>query len=458
MTGPASGNTLTFLGGAGTVTGSKYLVQLGRTRLLIDCGLFQGYKHLRERNWTELPVAAQTIDAVLLTHAHLDHSGWLPALVKRGFRGPIFSTAATRDLAAILLPDSGWLQEEEACYAAKRGYSKHDPPMPLYTRPEAERALEFFRPERAREEFAPAKGVRARFIPAGHILGAASVRLEWAGGSLLVSGDLGRDDDSLMKPPDPPPAAKTVLLESTYGDRRHDPEPPETTLGAVINCTAARGGVVIIPAFAVGRAQTLLYLLWRLKRRRAIPDLPVYLNSPMAIDATELLTKHPRQHRLTAEECAATCRSAAMVRDAEASKALNRLDRPAILIAASGMATGGRVLHHLKAYGPDAKNTILLAGYQAGGTRGADLAAGARSLRVHGERVAINAEVVTMHSLSAHADAAGLEGWAASLPEPPAALWLVHSEPAAAEALRRRVAERTGWTARIAEPGATVPL
>lgn len=451
------GATLTFLGGAQTVTGSKYLLQHGRARILLDCGLFQGFKHLRERNWAEPPFNPAQLDAVILSHAHLDHSGWIPALVKRGFRGRVWCSAASRDLCGILLPDSGWLQEEEARYAEKHGFSKHSPPRPLYTKEEAERSLKYLHPVPFDAEFAPAEGLRAKLLPAGHLPGAALVRVEWEGGSLLFSGDLGRDDDPLLRPPVARPEAGALLLESTYGDRLHEDAHPEKTLGEVIRRTARRGGITLIPAFAVGRAQVLLHLLWRLKRRRAIPNLPVYLNSPMAIAATRMLLNHPGSLRVPPAECEQAWEAAIAVETVEESKALNKLATPAIIIAASGMATGGRVLHHLKAFGPGAKHTILLAGFQAGGTRGADLAAGARTLKIHGAAIPINAEVVQLHTLSAHADAAGLTAWARA-GERPEQLWLVHGEPAAAEALRKRIAGETGWSPRVAEAGATIEL
>ena len=442
---------LTFLGGAGTVTGSKYLLEHKGRRVLVDCGLFQGLKQLRLRNWEPLPVDAASIDAVVLTHAHIDHSGYLPALARQGFRGPVFATEATRDLAALMLPDSGHLQEEDAEFANRHGFSKHHPALPLYTEEDGRRVLRQFRPRAYGEAFEPVPGVQVRFSQAGHILGAASVHVSWDGGSLLFSGDLGRDDDLLMRPPEPPPAADGVLLESTYGDRLHEPEDPATLLAQVVNRTAARGGIVVVPAFAVGRAQALLHLLARLKEERRIPDLPVFLNSPMAADVTEIYHRHHGEHRLDDAQCRRMCEAARIVNTVEESRKLNDLRFPAVIVSASGMATGGRVVHHLKAFAPDRRNTILLAGYQAAGTRGAALAAGAREVKIHGEHVPVRAEVVTLGSLSAHADRGELLRWVGKLPRPPKRVFVTHGEPVAADSLRQAIEESHGWPCTVPE-------
>jgi metallo-beta-lactamase family protein len=442
---------LTFMGAAGTVTGSKYLLEHEGRRVLVDCGLFQGLKQLRLRNWDAFPLAAKEIDAVVLTHAHIDHSGYLPALARQGFRGPVYSTEATRDLCALMLPDSGHLQEEDALYANKHGFSKHHPALPLYTEEDGRRVLKMFRPRPQGEAFEAIPGVRMRFSRAGHILGAASVHVNWDGQSLLFSGDLGRDDDVLMLPPEPPPAADILVVESTYGDRSHEDSDPATLLAETVNRTAARGGVVVVPAFAVGRAQALLYLLAKLKEERRIPDLPVFLNSPMAADATEIFHRHAGEHRLDAQQCRRMCQSARVINTVEESRKLNEMRFPAVIVSASGMATGGRVVHHLKAFAPDHRNTILLAGYQAAGTRGAALAAGAREVKIHGEHVTVRAEVVTLGSLSAHADRGELLRWVGKLPRPPKRVFVTHGEPVAADSLRQAIEESHGWPCTVPE-------
>lgn len=449
---------LTFLGAAGTVTGSKYLLEHGGRRLLVDCGLFQGLKQLRLRNWDPFPLPPDQIDAVVLTHAHIDHSGFLPALARQGFKGRVFATEATQDLAGLLLPDSGHLQEEDAEYANRHGFSKHHPALPLYTEEDGRRALRLFQHRGYGEAFEPIPGVTMRFAPAGHILGAASVQLSWDGGTALFSGDLGRDDDLLMRPPAPPTAAAYVVMESTYGDREHVQEDAATLLADTVNRTAARGGVVLVPAFAVGRAQALLHLLATLKAEKRIPDLPLFLNSPMAADVTALYHKHRSQHRLDEAQCRRMCHAARIVNTVEESRRLNDLRFPGVIVSASGMATGGRVVHHLKAFAPDRRNTVLLAGYQAAGTRGAALAAGAREIKIHGGHVPVRAEVVSLGSLSAHADRGELLRWAGQLPRPPRRVFLTHGEPVAADSLRQAIEERHGWPCTVAEHLQSVEL
>lgn len=350
-----------FLGGTGTVTGSKYLLDHGGRQLLVDCGLFQGLKQLRLRNWDAMPIKAAQIDAVLLTHAHLDHSGFVPRLVKLGFKGPVYCTAATRELCELLLPDSGRLQEEEAAFANRHGHSRHRPALPLYTEEDARRALERFEVLEFDRDHAAWPGWTWRLRRAGHILGASSVHIGWGGGSILFSGDLGRSDDLVMRSPAPPDAADYVVVESTYGDRKHREGDVLVELGTIISRTAARGGMVVIPAFAVGRAQQLLHCIHLLKEAGRIPAMPVYLNSPMAADATRIYRHHRDEHRLDDDHCAALYREVKIVNTVEESKALNDLRFPSIIVSASGMATGGRVLHHLKAYAPDPRNTILFA-------------------------------------------------------------------------------------------------
>jgi metallo-beta-lactamase family protein len=443
---------ITFLGAAGTVTGSKYLLEHKGKRVLIDCGLFQGYKQLRLRNWQGLPFAPEQLDAVVLTHAHLDHSGYLPALVRDGYRGPVYATEATGALATILLPDSGHLQEEEAEYANRRGFSKHQPALPLYTQADAERALESFRalPFHTAHEVVPGLSVQLR--PAGHILGAATVEVMAGGITLVCSGDLGRMHDPIMMPPEPVKQADYLLVESTYGDRRHPVEDPEAVLAEVINRTTARHGVTIIPSFAVERAQALMYFIYRLKQAGKIPrNLPVYLNSPMATDVTAVYHQFRASHKLSPEECEGMCHVAQIVRSVEESKRLNEIREPAVIIAASGMATGGRVLHHLKAFAPNPRNTLLFSGFQAGGTRGALIVGGATSVRVHGEEVPIRAEVVALEHLSAHADADEIMQWLRGFEKAPRHTFVVHGEPSASDTLRRRISVELHWEVSVAE-------
>ncbi len=442
---------LSFYGATQTVTGSRYLVTCGQRRVLVDCGLFQGYKHLRLKNWGRLPFAIDSVDAVLLTHAHLDHSGYLPLFVRSGFKGPIYATAATRELCGILLPDSGHLQEEQAQFANRHGFSKHTPALPLYTQKDAIACLKRFRTVAFDEPFEPAPGVTARLSHAGHLLGAASVRMQCDGTSVLFSGDVGRPNDLLMRPPAAPARADYVVIESTYGDRAHPADDPLPELREVIRRTHQRGGIVLIPTFAVGRAQLLLWLIARLKSAGDIPDLPVYLDSPMAIDATEMLGRYAAEHRLCADDTGAIGRVAALIRTAEESKGLDRIREPAIILAASGMATGGRVVHHLKVFSGDERNTILFSGFQAGGTRGASMVAGARTVRIHGESVVVRAEVAQLQSASAHADADELIAWLRQLPAAPRQVFVTHGEPLASDALRQRIEADLGWQVSVPE-------
>ena len=445
------GMSLRFLGATGTVTGSRYLVEAAGRRVLVDCGLFQGFKVLRERNWAPFPVEPASIDAAVLTHAHLDHSGYLPALAANGFKGAVHCTAGTRDLCGLLLPDSAHLLEEEAEYAARKGYSKHAVPKPLYTERQAQLALRRLSPHSFDTDVEVVPGVSVRFHRAGHIVGAAHLGITAAGRRLHFSGDVGRPVDPMMKPPSPLPACDVLVCESTYGDRRHAPVDAEAELSPILRRVLARRGVVVIPAFAIGRAQALLLSVSRLRQRGEIPDVPVYLNSPMAVDATRLYHAHHDEHRITDAECDAMFALATFVNSVEESKALNRRKGPMIIISASGMATGGRVLHHLEAFGPGEKNAILLAGYQAGGTRGAALAGGATHLRMFGREIPIRAEVVQLQALSGHADADELLAWLRTAPSAPACVYVTHGEPAAADTLRARIEHELGWHARVPE-------
>ncbi len=448
-----------FLGATGTVTGSKYLLRHEGATLMVDCGLFQGYKQLRLRNWDPLPVVPSTVDALILTHAHLDHTGYLPLLVKQGFRGKVFCTQATRELCSIMLPDSGHLQEEEAAYANRHGFSKHKPAAPLYTEADARQALKLIEPIDFLQPWSPAPGFKARLTPSGHMMGSAFVRIEGGGRSILFTGDLGRPNDLVLKPPMPMPGADYLVTESTYGDRLHEPVDVLAQLAQVIKRTAARGGVLVIPSFAVGRAQTLMYCIHLLKQRGAIPQqLPVFLNSPMAADATDVYWRHRDQHRLGQEECAAMCHAAQIINTADESRALNERRGPMVIIAASGMATGGRVVHHLKAFAPDWRNTILLTSFQAGGTRGAAMVGGARTIRIHGQDVPVRAEVAVLGNLSGHADADEILAWLRGFERPPLKSFITHGEPPAADALRQRMERELGWTCQVPEYLETVEL
>jgi metallo-beta-lactamase family protein len=449
---------LTFLGATGTVTGSKYLLRSGTATLLIDCGLFQGLKALRLRNWAPPPVAPKDVDAVVLTHAHLDHSGYLPRFIGQKFAGPVHSSFGTRDVCGILLPDSGHLQEEEARYANKRGFAKHKPALPLYTEEQARQSLKRFSPVPFRKETLIAGGLRLTVQPAGHILGASIAVLRAGGTKVVFSGDLGRMRDPIMHPPSRVEEADYLVVESTYGNRRHGDVDPEEELRAHLARALSRNGVVVMPAFAVGRAQTLLYLISRLKARRAIPDVPIYLNSPMAINATRLYHEHMAEHRLSDEECEAAHSVAQMVNTADDSRALNARGGPMVIISASGMATGGRVLHHLKAFAPDARNMIVLPGFQAAGTRGAALAGGAAELKIHGGYVPVRAEVVKMDSMSAHADYTEILEWLRGFERPPRRTFVTHGEPAAADEMRRRIEETLGWAVSVPEYGEKAAL
>jgi metallo-beta-lactamase family protein len=450
---------LTFLGAAGTVTGSKYLLERQGHRILIDCGLFQGFKSLRLKNWARLPVEPRSIAAVVLTHAHLDHSGYIPLLVKQGFRGPIYCTESTRQLCEILLPDSGHLQENDADFANRHRFSKHKPALPLYTQDDAERSLHYLKSVRFGETVKLPGGAAARWRRAGHILGAASVQIDWDSVATVFSGDVGRFNDPMMVDPTTIADADYLLVESTYGDRLHSKADPEDALGEIINRTVHRGGTVVVPAFAVGRAQSILFHVQNLRAAGRLPaTVPVFLDSPMAIDASDIFCANMADHRLSVAQCQKFQSGVRYVRDAEESKQLTASPMPKVIISASGMATGGRVLHHLKQYAPDTRSTILFTGFQAGGTRGAAMVAGAQSVKIHGSYVPVRAEVKNLDMLSAHADSDELMRWLRGFKKAPRRTFVTHGEPLAADTFRHRIEEELGWDCLVPEQGQAVTL
>jgi metallo-beta-lactamase family protein len=459
--------TLTFLGAAGTVTGSRFLVEVAGTRVLVDCGLFQGLKELRERNRAPFPVDPRSIDAVVLTHAHIDHVGYLPALVRDGFRGDVSCTSGTAALARIVLPDAGHLQEEEAAYANRKGFSKHRPAVPLFTEADAIRSLQRLAPLAFAEEREVAPGLHLTLRPAGHILGSstATLRIESPGGRRIVfSGDLGRGQHPLLGPPAAIGEADVVVVESTYGDEDHDDHDPGAVLADAITRTAARGGSVVIPAFAVDRTEVVLHHLRVLVEAGRIPRLPVYVDSPMALAAlrvyrdaisrgdADIDPAHARRSPLVEDG------TVTEVRDVEESKALAGIRYPVIIVSASGMATGGRVLHHLSRMLPDRRNTVVLVGFQAAGTRGRLLRDGATAIKMLGRYVPVRAEVIDVRGLSVHAGASELVQWLRTVAPDPEAVYVVHGEPAASRALQQRVGSELGWTAAVPRQGERVRL
>jgi metallo-beta-lactamase family protein len=445
---------ITFLGAAGTVTGSKYLVETNGKRLLVDCGLFQGGKELRLRNWDHLPQDPGTFNWAVLTHAHIDHTGYLPRLVSDGYKGPIYADAATIELCNYLLPDSARLQEEDAENAAKGGYSKHAKPLPLYTEEEAMAALKHFQemPRTGAFQISPEFTVRPH--DAGHILGSSSLELTITenGKSFVVlfSGDIGRYGQPILKDPETPPRADYLLCESTYGDRDHPSDPNYDQLADVINRVAKRGGVIVVPAFAVDRTQLLTYVIGQLQAQNRIPALPIYVDSPMANSVTDLYRKHHEDHGavFTQKEAAGdplNSISVHAVRTVDESKKISAINTPCIIISASGMATGGRVLFHLARRLPDARNAVLFCGFQAEGTRGRALLEGAKTLRIHGEDVVVKAEVVDLPQFSAHAGKSELMRWLTGMPAPPRMTFIVHGEPAASIALESAIQSAFKW-------------
>ena len=459
---------LTFLGAAGVVSGSRHLLEAGGSRVLFDCGLFQGEKNLRERNWRPLGVPAASVDAVVLTHAHIDHSGWLPRLVKEGFRGRILATPATADLLPILLYDSAKCQAEDASYANRHGYSKHHPALPLYEEHDVTAALRLVQTGPRGVWFEPAAGIRCRYHDAGHMLGSSFVEVEAlsepesAPVRIVFSGDVGRYDAPLYNDPAPPPPCDYLVCESTYGDRDHPAIRPLDDLEAATKEAIARGGMMLVASFAVGRCQQLVYLLRTLMGAGRIPEIPVWIDSPMAVDATEVFRRHVAEHDFSEAVMEGVAESLAspfvrMAKTANESKAINAHDGPGIVIASSGMMNGGRILHHLAQRLPDPTTTVLVAGFQAIGTRGRSLIDGARSLRIHGRDIPVRAAVRRVDALSGHADRGEIARWLTGLPAPKST-FLVHGEPPAARGMADSLREKFGWNVTVPAIGDTVNL
>ncbi|MBN22035.1 MAG: MBL fold metallo-hydrolase [Bdellovibrionaceae bacterium] len=443
-----------FVGGTGTVTGSKYLLTHQKGQILVDCGLFQGLKNLRLKNWEEPPFDPSAIQAVILTHAHIDHSGYIPLLVKKGFRGKIYCTSATFELCKILLPDAGYLQEEEAKYMNRHRLSKHDPALPLFDEEDAKESLGYFSPVEYHDWIDLfGEDFQFRFGKAGHILGASFVEVNVNKKRLVFSGDLGRPHDLVMNPPETPEACDVLVVESTYGDRLHQKEDPLEKVASIIRSTVKARGSVVVPAFAVGRTQQLLYILYRLKKEKRIPDIPIFLNSPMATSATEVFCQFVEEHRLSVEECRGLSHVAQIVRSPEESKALNEREGPMIIVSASGMATGGRVVHHLKRFLLEKESTILFTGFQAMGTRGAALVTGKDMIKIHGQYIPVRARVENINSLSAHADYQEIISWLKGFSRAPKMTFVTHGEPGASDALRLRIQDEMKWNCFVPEMG-----
>ncbi len=458
--------TLQFLGAAGTVTGSKHLIETGKRRILLDCGLFQGLKALRLRNWARLPFDPKALDAVVLSHAHVDHSGALPLLVRQGFRGRIFCTHGTRDLLHVMLPDAAFLQEEEARQANRKGWSRHHPALPLYTREDAEAVFRLLESKPYGKSFPVTDGVMACFRQAGHILGSAITELRLEGSrpvSLVYSGDLGRWDQPILKDPELVSEADVLLIESTYGNRVHAVD-PEEGLARIVREAVQRGGALLIPAFAVGRTQILIWMLDKLEKAGRIPRLPAFLDSPMASKVSAITCRHAAEHdedmrkAMDRGDCPICAGRFAYLETPEESKALNRREGPFILIAGSGMATGGRILHHLEQRLADPRTTVLLSGFQSAGTRGRALQEGVEFLKMHGRLIPVKAKVEILDGLSAHADRDGILRWLSGFRTPPKKTYIVHGEAEAAEALALSIRGRLGWTVEVARDAEHVAL
>ncbi len=440
--------TLQFLGAAQTVTGSRFLLHIDGKRLLIDCGLFQGGRVLRERNWGPFPTPPEDLDGVILTHAHIDHSGYLPRLIKEGFGGPVYCTPATADLLSLLLPDSGYLQERDAAFANKKKYSRHDPALPLYTEAEARKVLKYLKTVPYHQLSRLSDCLSFEYLHAGHILGSAMIRLNYKGKGaetlLCSTGDLGRSHQPVIKDPETIERADYLLLESTYGDRVHEKHDILSYLQTLIEQVVQSGGSLIIPAFAIGRSQNVLYFLRQLEEAGRIPVLPIFLDSPMAVRAVSVYCSHLDEHdfemeSLMAEACVLETGSVRMVKTTEESKALNQFKDPCVIISASGNLAGGRILHHLKSRLSDPRNTVLFVGYQPEGSLGRLISEGKKEVKIHGKRIAVKARIESLDGLSAHADSEEILEWMSHLKHPPSRIFLVHGEPEAQESLKGKL-------------------
>ncbi|SFA92726.1 metallo-beta-lactamase family protein [Flavobacterium swingsii] len=447
-----------FLGGAGTVTGSKTLVESNGIRILIDCGQFQGIKPLRELNWEPLPILPSSIDFVLLTHGHLDHCGWLPRLVNQGFNGKIYCTSPTKDVAKLILLDSAKIQEEEANKANEGHYSKHEIAEPLYTVDQAEKVFPFFRIVKPKEVISLDPEITATFTNAGHIIGACTVELKLENKTLVFSGDIGRDDDVLMFPPEKPEKANYIFLESTYGNRIHPETDAKAELEMYINNTIRKGGTVILPSFAVERAQTVMYLLWQLKEEDKIPNVPYIIDTPMGISVLDIFSNNRIWHKLHEEEFTSMCNMFSMISDYQETIETIYNKQPKIVIAASGMITGGRVLSYLETYIGLPETTVIIIGYQAEGTRGRKLLEGAKEIKIHGKYYPVLANILEIESLSAHADQNGLLNWLSALTTKPKKVFLVHGENQPADELRIKINEKYGWDCSVPLMGQEIEL
>ncbi|MGD9107712.1 MAG: MBL fold metallo-hydrolase [Gammaproteobacteria bacterium] len=449
---------LTFLGATQTVTGSKYLIEADNLKILVDCGLFQGLKELRLRNWEPLPVDPKTIDYVILTHAHIDHSGYLPLLVKNGFKGKILCSAATNALCRILLPDSGRLHEEDARFANRKGFSKHKPALPLYTENDAKNVFKYLEIIDWDKEYTLATDFRIQLTPVGHILGANYVTIKYNHKSLAFSGDVGRFDDPIIKAPAAIEHADYLVVESTYGDRLHSDADPKKLLAKIINETSKRSGVIIIPAFAVGRSQLIMYYLYQLKQAELIPNIPIYLDSPMATNVSQLYCDYSNLHKLSKDSINAICNSIEYVKTPEESMEIDKYSFPKIIISASGMATGGRVLHHLKRFIEYEKNSVVFTSFQAAGTRGARLLNGEKSIKIHGRFIPVKAQIADIDNLSAHADYEDILHWLEGIENTPKRIFITHGELHASLSAKEKIENKFGWTCIVPKYGYTVEL
>ena len=467
MKSEGAGARITFLGAAGTVTGSRHLLEVQDSYYLIDCGLFQGGSKLKERNWKPFPVSLDRLEAIFLTHAHIDHTGYVPALVAQGFSGPIYATEATCELLKVLLRDSAYLQEQEAAYANKRGYTNHHPALPLYTVDDAEKALQLLRPV-TYEEPLELDYLKVQWTPAGHLLGSAIVEITIESGTgkrkLVFSGDLGRYTSDIMKPPQSVSTADVLVIESTYGDRLHEDESVDDCLTQIIQKIVSTQGVLLIPSFAVGRTQQILYRVRRLQDRGLVPAVPVFIDSPMATSSTHIYCRFGDEHNLSVDllmddkVCPLNCPETRFVKDVQESKELNQMPGPAIVISASGMCTGGRILHHLKWRLPHKKNSVLFVGYQGQGTTGRRLVDGAKEISIHGERIAVNADIVTVSALSGHADQGEIMRWLSGFESAPKTTFIVHGEPESSLGLKGKIEETLDWNVVVPKNGDRVEI